>query len=49
MPDRQPGKQPHKRFERRLVLWLAVTYVAIALMSLAVMLYAAVPIFRRRK
>jgi len=32
---------PHKRYERKQFIWLLVTYVVIAIMSAALMIYAA--------
>jgi hypothetical protein len=47
-------EKPHSRFERRLVVWLFVSYFLIFLMTVAIMLYASAPFlwpsyFKRRK
>jgi hypothetical protein len=34
----------HKRYERKLVVWLAVVYTLIGLMTAALVIYAAVGI-----
>jgi hypothetical protein len=34
--------EPHKHYERRLALWLGVAYTLIALVSAALVIYAAV-------
>lgn len=36
------GNEPHKRYERRMTLWLLITYALIGLLSAALVLYAAI-------
>jgi len=35
-------QEQHKQYERRLVIWLGITYALIAILSAALVLYAAV-------
>ncbi len=36
-----PSPDPHKNYERKLAIWLGITYVVIALMSAALVVYSA--------
>ena len=49
-----PAPSQRKRYERKLVLWLALSYLLIALVAAAIMLYATLPFlwparYRNRK
>jgi hypothetical protein len=43
MPDQDARAVSHKRYERNLVFWLLLSYLLIALVAAAIMLYAAWP------
>ena len=54
MPAHDARAVSRKRYERKLVLWLALSYLLIALVAAGIMLWAALPFlwparYRRRK
>jgi cytoskeletal protein RodZ len=54
MPGNDARAVSRKQYERKLVLWLALSYLLIALVAAGIMLWAALPLlwparYRRRR